>query len=103
MARLGARRRGRLRRSPGPRRNSFLYRPLRESVEAICADLGLTPDWSRWTDDGFPPDTRTSRHEWKSVWGYGPERAEARRRTMAEKEAVAQARSAEAPDPHRRE
>jgi hypothetical protein len=31
--------------------------PLREVVERLCGDLGLNPDWSRWTDDGWPdPD-----------------------------------------------
>jgi hypothetical protein len=31
--------------------------PLREAVERLCGDLGLKPDWSRWTDDGWPePD-----------------------------------------------
>ena len=25
--------------------------------ERLCGDLGLKPDWSRWTDDGWPePD-----------------------------------------------
>ncbi|MDB5482537.1 MAG: hypothetical protein JWO83_3590 [Caulobacteraceae bacterium] len=28
--------------------------PLREAVERLCGDLGLKPDWSRWTDDGWP-------------------------------------------------
>jgi hypothetical protein len=28
--------------------------PLREMVEMLCADLGLKPDWSRWTDEGWP-------------------------------------------------
>jgi len=28
--------------------------PLREVVERLCADLGLKPDWSRWTDEGWP-------------------------------------------------
>ena len=29
-------------------------RPWRETVEAICGDLGLAPDWSRWSDEtGF--------------------------------------------------
>jgi hypothetical protein len=31
--------------------------PLREVVERLCGDLGLKPDWSRWTEDGWPePD-----------------------------------------------
>jgi hypothetical protein len=30
--------------------------PLRETVERICADLGITPDWSRWeAEDWNPP------------------------------------------------
>lgn len=28
--------------------------PLREVVERLCGDLGLKPDWSRWTSDGWP-------------------------------------------------
>jgi hypothetical protein len=31
-------------------------RPLREAVERICGDLDLKPDWSRWTDNGWPDD-----------------------------------------------
>jgi hypothetical protein len=31
-------------------------RPLREAVERICGDLDLKPDWSRWTDAGWPED-----------------------------------------------
>ena len=34
--------------------DAFLFRPWRETVAAICADLGLNPDWSLWSDeDGF--------------------------------------------------
>jgi len=29
-------------------------RPLREVVEQLCGDLGLAPDWSDWTDAGWP-------------------------------------------------
>jgi hypothetical protein len=29
--------------------------PLREAVQRLCADLELTPDWSLWTGDGWPP------------------------------------------------
>jgi hypothetical protein len=28
--------------------------PLRETVERICKDLGLSPDWSGWTAGGWP-------------------------------------------------
>jgi len=33
----------------------LLNGPLKDAVAAICADLGLRPDWSQWTEDGFPP------------------------------------------------
>ena len=28
-------------------------RPLRETVERLCKDLGLDPDWSRWDGEGW--------------------------------------------------
>jgi len=93
----------------GERYDSLLYRPLRESVAAICQDLGLTPDWSRWTDDGFLPDTRNRGHDWASSWRPDPERAVANRLANAERKAAAaslaaaQALAARPPDPHRRE
>jgi hypothetical protein len=34
----------------------YATRPLRESVERLCADLGLDPDWNRWTDEGWNLD-----------------------------------------------
>jgi hypothetical protein len=33
----------------------LLKGPLKDAVAAICADLGLRPDWTQWTEDGFPP------------------------------------------------
>ena len=40
--------------------------PLREVVERLCRDLGLKPDWSRWTDDGWldQDDFLKSRASW---------------------------------------
>jgi hypothetical protein len=35
--------------------DDLLERPLREIVERLCHDLDLTPDWSRWQDDGWAP------------------------------------------------
>jgi hypothetical protein len=31
-------------------------RPLRETVERLCEDLMLSPDWSRWSDEGWIHD-----------------------------------------------
>jgi hypothetical protein len=87
----------------GERYDGVLYRPLRESVAAICKDLGLTPDWSRWTEDGFPPDTRNPRPDWPSMWRPNPERVEARRLAKAEETAGAKSLAAQPPDPHRRD
>jgi hypothetical protein len=28
--------------------------PLRETVERLCKDLSLSPDWSGWSEDGWP-------------------------------------------------
>ncbi|MDB5481336.1 MAG: hypothetical protein JWO83_2389, partial [Caulobacteraceae bacterium] len=53
----------------GERYDAFVHRPLREAVAAICDDLGLNPDWSRWTDDGFPPRAQGERgHVWQDYW-----------------------------------
>ena len=30
--------------------------PIRETVERLCADLELSPDWGRWEDEGWAPD-----------------------------------------------
>jgi hypothetical protein len=41
--------------------------PLRETVERLCADLELTPDWSRWDGEAWAPDAPFSRPK-ASVW-----------------------------------
>jgi hypothetical protein len=41
--------------------------PLREIVERLCADLELTPDWSRWEGEGWGPDSPFSRSRF-SPW-----------------------------------
>ncbi len=51
----------------------LLNLPLRDAVAAICADLGLEPDWSLWTDDtGFvaPPGRR--RVDWTMLCAKKP-------------------------------
>jgi hypothetical protein len=60
--------------------DEFLFRPFRESVAAICQDLGLKPDWRRWDDElGFPPETRRTDHNFTSDWATWPSGAQARR------------------------
>ena len=70
----------------------FLSRPWRECVDAICADLGLTPDWSRWSEEtGFVGPVGKPDVKWNMLWSHDPKRSELRRR-----------RKAEPPDPHSR-
>ena len=41
--------------------SDFESRPLRDTVERLCRDLALAPDWSRWAEDGwedYDPPTR---------------------------------------------
>jgi len=33
--------------------NESGQRPVRQTVERLCKDLGLTPDWSRWAGEGW--------------------------------------------------
>ena len=60
--------------------DEFLFRPFRESVAAICQDLGLKPDWRRWDDElGFPAETRRTDHDFTGDWATWPSGAKARR------------------------
>jgi hypothetical protein len=43
----------------------LLNGPIKDAVAAICADLGLRPDWSQWTEDGFPPPPGGEVTEWR--------------------------------------
>ena len=39
--------------------------PLRQTVERLCKDLGLSPDWSRWSgDDWIADDGPPQRRHW---------------------------------------
>jgi hypothetical protein len=42
--------------------------PLRETVERLCADLELSPDWSLWDGEGWGPQAPFSRSKF-SIWG----------------------------------
>jgi hypothetical protein len=39
----------------------YQYRPLRETVERLCKDLGLNPDWDSWGADGWIDEDLPSR------------------------------------------
>jgi hypothetical protein len=43
--------------------------PWRETVERLCADLQLTPDWSRWEGEGWTPEPPFFRPP-ASVWRH---------------------------------
>jgi len=62
----------------GERYDAFIHRPLRESVAAICEDLGLHPDWNRWTDDGWSPP-EPGANAWHRMWRPDLERMRKRR------------------------
>jgi len=42
----------------------LLNGPLKDAVAAICAGLGLKPDWGMWTQDGFPPPPGGEEEDW---------------------------------------
>ena len=52
----------------GERYDVHIRGSLKEMVQAICEDLGLHPDWSRWTDDGWPPSALNPRQIWDRFW-----------------------------------
>lgn len=82
--------------------DAFLALPFREAVAAICANLGLAPDWSGWSDEvGFPPPPDGPRFAWQRLWTFNPDRAAARRRRTlsADGEAADEARALPGPGP----
>ena len=92
----------------GEDHDRFLFRDFRAGVEAICADLGLHPDWSRWSDEtGFTRDVGRPYVDWTSRYRYSPEAAEANIRARdvrrVNAEALAAAVAALEPQPHRRQ
>jgi len=84
-------------RTESDRFGPLLTRPLIEVVGLICADIGVTPDWSRWTGEGVTPETGASCKERPSLWSYSPEHADPSGRAKPE------ARAAPPPGPHPRE
>ena len=50
-------------------RHDVLVRlPLREAVAAICEYVHYQPNWSLWTDDGWPPSPVSPRQIWDRFW-----------------------------------
>ncbi len=53
-------------------------RPLRQVVEEICAFFDLTPDWGRWTGEGWSAPDRPAEWPWTVASKNGPGAAPAR-------------------------
>jgi len=49
----------------------LLKGPLKNAIAAICADFGLKPDWSLWTEDGFPPPPGGRKEDWIAFFAPG--------------------------------
>jgi hypothetical protein len=43
---------------------ALLRGPLKDAIAAICKDLGIKPDWSLWTANGFPPPPGGGVEDW---------------------------------------
>jgi hypothetical protein len=43
---------------------ALLRGPLKDAITAICKDLGVKPDWSLWTANGFPPPAEGGIEDW---------------------------------------
>ena len=70
--------------------DDLLALPFRDCVAAICADLGLDPDWSQWSDEtGFADHAEMARHERRRDLAEGREPVETIRRYVAERGAAA--------------
>jgi hypothetical protein len=50
-------------------------RPLRETVERLCKDLMLSPDWSRWDGEGWIKDEAAPRRLRYSIFNQPSARA----------------------------
>jgi hypothetical protein len=64
---------------------ALLKGPLKTAIKAICADLGLKPNWRLWTDNGFPPPAGGGVEDWVAFFVPDADRrsaiAEIRRRS----------------------
>jgi hypothetical protein len=70
--------------------------PLRETVERLCADLQLTPDWSQWDGEAWTPAPPFSRPK-TSIW------ARPSRTPLRPYDEASQPAEVRTPSAHRRE
>jgi hypothetical protein len=56
---------------------ALLKGPLKDAIKAICADLGLKPNWRLWTDNGFPPPAGGGIEDWVAFFVPDAERRSA--------------------------
>jgi hypothetical protein len=68
---------------------ALLKGPLKDAIKAICADLGLKPNWRLWTDNGFPPPAGGGVEDWVAFFVPDADR----------RSAVAEVRRAAQPPP----
>lgn len=83
--------------SEGAEFEAFLKLPFRDCVAAICADLGVDPHWSRWSDwEGFVDSADDPGLGWAGKWRArpGPDASPAHRPGLAQGRAAQPARVA---------
>ena len=51
---------------------ALLRGPLKDAIAAICKDLGIKPDWSLWTANGFPPPAGGGVEDWVAFFVPAP-------------------------------
>jgi hypothetical protein len=58
---------------------ALLKGPLKDAIAAICKELGLKPDWSLWTENGFPTPGSGGVEDWVAFFAPAPQAAPAPR------------------------
>jgi hypothetical protein len=58
---------------------ALLRGPLKDAIAAICKDLGIKPDWSLWTVNGFPAPPGGGVEDWIAFFAPAPKAAAAPR------------------------
>jgi hypothetical protein len=55
----------------GEHYDAVVFGPIQGAVEAVCDDLGLHPDWRRWTGEDWLPPPEAPSYRWQNVWAPG--------------------------------